>query len=157
MKNLKIPAIMTFAILTFSILTFAILTGCNSSIYEIIEVEETVEIKEEPKQETTITEIKEDTKPSENKFSEKNIISRSYVIQIGAFNIEENAERFINSAKKKLSENELTLKNIDGLYKIRFGNFSSLDEAIKYLNTTIAAGFGDSFVVELTYIKQENK
>lgn len=151
MKKLIIPA--AFA--------FAIFTGCNSSIYEIIEVEETVEVKEEPKQEappvTDIPEIKEETKPSENKFVEKNVVSRSYVIQIGAYLDEVNAERFMRSAQKKLTKEELVLKNVDGLHKIRLGNFSTKEDAINYLNNILSAGFRDCFVVELTYIKQETK
>lgn len=151
MKKLIIPA--AFA--------FAIFTGCNSSIYEIIEVEETVEVKEEPKQEappvTDIPEIKEETKPSENKFVEKNVVSRTYVIQIGAYLDEVNAERFMRSAQKKLTKEELVLKNVDGLHKIRLGNFSTKEDAINYLNNILSAGFRDCFVVELTYIKQETK
>lgn len=151
MKKLIIPA--AFA--------FALFTGCNSSIYEIIEVEETVEVKEEPKQEappvTDIPEIKEETKPSENKFVEKNVVSRTYVIQIGAYLDVVNAERFMRSAQKKLTKEELVLKNVDGLHKIRLGNFSTKEDAINYLNNILSAGFRDCFVVELTYIKQETK
>ena len=147
------------------IVLFIAFTGCNSTIYEIIEVEEPVEIKEEVK--SPVSEIKEDpapnenkldeNKPTENKFSEKQVVSRSYVIQIGAFNDEANAEKFSNSARATLSSQDITLKNIEGLYKIRLGGFNSKEEAIEYLNTAKDAGFSDSFVVELTYLKQENK
>ncbi len=156
---------MKFRISSFAllILAFIAFTGCNSTIYEIIEVEEPVEIKEEVK--APVSDIKEDTEPTsitsttptENKFSEKQVVSRSYVIQIGAFNDEVNAEKFTNSAKNKLASQDIVLKNIDGLYKIRLGGFNSKEEAIDYLNTAIDAGFSDSFVVELTYVKQENK
>lgn len=135
--------------------TFLVYSGCNSAIYEIVEVEEPVEIKEEVK--PPVTEIKEDTKPPENKFSEKQVVSRMYVIQVGAFNDEANAEKYSNNAKLKLTGHEVTLKNIDGLYKIRLGNFTSKEDAINYLKTAKDAGFTDSFVVELTYLKQENK
>lgn len=140
----------------FIIVLFALYTGCNSAIYEIVEVEEPVEeIKEEVK--PPVTEIKEDTKPTENKFSEKQVVSRNYVIQIGAFNDEVNAEKFTNSAKNKLSGMDIIVKNIEGLYKIRLGNFTSKEDALSFLNKAKDAGFGDSFVVELTYLKQENK
>lgn len=138
------------------IFLFLFYTGCNSSIYEIVEVEEPIEeIKEEVK--PPVTEIKEDTKPPENKFSEKNVVSRTYVVQIGAFTDEENAERYSGSAKNKISGYDITVKNIEGLYKIRLGSFTTKEEAISILNMAKNAGFGDSFVVELTYIKQENK
>ena len=154
---------MKFRISAFAlfIVLFIAFTGCNSTIYEIIEVEEPVEIKEEVK--APVSEIKEDpapsgeNKPTENKFSEKQVVSRSYVIQIGAFNDETNAEKFSNSARATLSSQDITLKNIEGLYKIRLGGFNSKEEAIEYLNITKDAGFSDSFVVELTYLKQENK
>lgn len=131
--------------------------ACNSAIYEIVEVEEPVEIKEEPKQQNPVSEIKEDTKPSENKFSEKSVVSRTYVIQIGAFNDEGNAEKYSRTAQNKLSGSEITVKNIDGLYKIRLGNFNNKDEAINFLQKAKDAGYGDSFVVELTYVKMESK
>ncbi len=137
-------------------LLFGIYTGCNSPIYEIVEVEEPIEeIKEEVK--PPVTEIKEDTKPPENKFSEKNVVSRTYVVQIGAFTDEVNAERYSGTAKNKLSGYDITVKNIEGLYKIRLGSFQTKEEALNILNTAKNAGFSDSFVVELTYIKQENK
>lgn len=137
------------------IVLFSIYSGCNSAIYEIVEVEEPIEIKEDVK--PPVSEIKEDSKPPENKFSEKQVVSRSYVIQIGAFNDEVNAERFTSSTKGKLSGHDIVLKNIDGLYKIRLGNFNSKEDAINFLKHAKDAGFVDSFVVELTYVKQENK
>lgn len=132
--------------------------GCNSPIYEIVEVEEPIEIKEEPKQEApVISDIKEDTKPSENKFSEKNVISKSYIIQIGAFNDERNANIYYDKAVQKFEGMDLSVKKIEGLYKIRLAGFSSKDDALSFLQKTKDAGFGDSFVVELTLIKTENK
>lgn len=138
----------SFLILGFLILTY---NGCNSAIYEIVEVEEPVEIKQETKQ--PVSEIKEDTKPIDNKFSEKQVVSRTYVIQIGAFTDEDNAEKFTNSAKNKLSGQEIYYKDIDGLYKVRLGSFSSKEDAIGFLSNAKNAGFPDSFVVELTYVK----
>ncbi len=141
--------------LSVFIFLFIVYSGCNSAIYEIVEVEEPVEIKEEVK--PPVSEIKEDPKPPENKFSEKQVVSRTYVIQIGAFNDEENAEKYSNTAKTKLTGHEITLKNIEGLYKIRLGSFINKEDALNYLNIAKDAGFSDSFVVELTYLKQEIK
>lgn len=158
---------------------FLVYTGCNSPIYEIVEVEEPVvevpkkvdesgkteetskvdesitEIKEEVK--SPVSEIKEESKPNDNKFSEKQVVSRSYAIQLGAYIDESNAQKCNNRANRKLSRNDIILKNIDGLYKIRFGNFSSKEEAINFLSVTMGAGFYDSFVVEVTTLKPENK
>ena len=145
-----------FAIIV--VISGLVYTGCNSPIYEIVEVEEPIEIKEEPKQETPpVSDIKEDTKPSENKFSEKNVISKSYIIQIGAFNDEKNADRYYDKARQSFEGMDLSVKNIEGLYKIRLAGFSSRDEAIAFLQKAKDAGFSDSFVVELTLVKTENK
>lgn len=140
---------------SFFIVLLLVYSGCNSAIYEIVEVEEPIEIKEEVK--PPVSDIKEDSKPNENKFSEKQVVSRTYVIQIGAFNDEDNAENFSSLAKSKISGQQITLKNIDGLYKIRLGSFNNKEDALKHLYIAKNAGFSDSFVVELTYLKQENK
>lgn len=131
--------------------------GCNSSIYEIVEVEETVEIKEDLKSPEPDTEIKEDTKPPESKISESQVVSRNYVVQIGAFSDEINAGKFTSTAKKNLAGEEIYYKDIDGLFKVRLGNFSSKTDAIAKMQKLKELGYTDSFVVELTYMKIENK
>ncbi|MBL8017024.1 MAG: SPOR domain-containing protein, partial [Ignavibacteria bacterium] len=55
--------------------------------------------------------------------------------------------------KNKLSGQEIYYKDIDGLYKVRLGSFSSKEDAIGFLSNAKNAGFPDSFVVELTYVK----
>jgi len=135
---------------------FILYTGCNNTLYEIEEVEEVVEIKEDVKSPTASTDIKEDVKlPEETKLGDKEIVSKTYIIQIGAFNIEENAVKYTNNAKNQLSDNNIYYKNINGLYKVRFGNFASKTDAISFLEKLQSGGFSDSFVVELTYVKTE--
>ncbi|MBZ0202541.1 MAG: SPOR domain-containing protein [Ignavibacteria bacterium] len=148
MKNI----LKRFALLGVAILVYS---GCNSPTYEIIEVEEPVEIKEETK--PPVTEIKEDIKPPENKFNEKTVISRNYVIQIGAFNDEENATKFTRNAKERIGGDDVTFKETDGLYKVRLGTFAVKSEALELLMKIKELGFTDSFLVEITYLKQENK
>jgi cell division septation protein DedD len=133
--------------------------GCNSSTYEIVEVEETVEIKEELKypEADIVPEIKEDTNQPENKLSSNQVISRNYVVQIGAFSDEINAGKFTNTAKENLASEEIYYKDIDGLFKVRLGNFSSRTDAMAKMQMLKELGYTDSFVVELTYMKIENK
>ena len=132
--------------------------GCNSTIYEIVEVEEPVEIKPEKTFNNDIKEeISEEPKFTENKFTDKQMISKTFAIQIGAFNEESNASRFTDQARKKISNSEIYFKDIDGLFKVRLGNFSSKTDAISILEELQAKGFNDSFIVELTYYKVENK
>ena len=149
--------------LSLFILIILVYSGCNSPTYDIIEVEEPVEIKEELKppvadikEETKSEETKsEETKSEEKSYSENQVVSRNYAIQIGAFRRQRNANRCYNSALIKLPGENITLKNIDGVYKIRLGSFNDKDEAIKYLDKIKGAGFYDSFVLELTYVKMD--
>lgn len=144
----------------FIIALFAFFAGCNSAIYEIVEVEEPVEeVKEEIKEEVKppVSEIKEDPKPTENKFSEKTVVAYSYFVQLGAYIEEFSAIRISNTAKNRLGRTDITVTNVDGLYKIRIGNFNTREEAIEYLDKTKYAGYRDSFYGSLSYLKQENK
>lgn len=128
--------------------------GCNSTIYEIVEVEEPIEIKPEK---SPTADIKEDITelPTENKFTDKQMVSKTFAIQIGAFNNEENASNFTDNAKNVMINPDIYFKNIDGLYKVRMGNFSSKFDALNYLEMLKQRGFADSFIVELTYYKVE--
>ncbi len=146
-KILRIYAFLMLVVLVYS--------GCNSPTYEIIEVEEPIEIKEETK--TPVTEIKEDIKPPENKFNEKTVIARNYIIQIGAFNDVVNASKFTQYAKSIIGEDEVSYKENDGMYKVRLKPLDSRMEALELLNKVKDLGFMDSFLIEITYLKQENK
>lgn len=146
----------------FKIIAFILLSlfyfGCNSTMYEIVEVEEPVEIKPEKTSNNDIKEeISEEPKVTENKFTDKQMISKTFAIQIGAFNEESNASRFTDKARKQISNSEIYFKDIDGLFKVRLGNFSSKSDAMTILEELQAKGFNDSFIVELTYYKVENK
>jgi cell division septation protein DedD len=146
----------------FKIIAFILLGlfyfGCNSTMYEIVEVEEPVEIKPEKTSNNDIKEeISEEPKVTENKFTDKQMISKTFAIQIGAFNEESNASRFTDKARKQISNSEIYFKDIDGLFKVRLGNFSSKSDAMTILEELQAKGFNDSFIVELTYYKVENK
>ncbi len=163
MKFTNIVTLMVFA----AFLAFA---GCNSAVYEIIEVEEPVEFKEEVKQPEsdikTDTDSKnesigdksvvEETRSVESKYTEKQVISRTYVVQIGAYINESSAEKLIRKASARIADPNITYKLVDGLYKVRLSReFTDKNEAIEYLKTIWALRFGDSFVVEVTKVKAE--
>jgi|SRR4030095_5159417 len=164
------------------ILLIMLFTGCNSTLYDIVEIEEPVEIKPEVK--TTENDIKSDIEtstlsestskesttpessslestsnntelnPSVNKFSDKEVISQKYVIQVGAYNQMSNASSCERRAQNKLAGQDVYMKEYeDGLYKVRFGNFASKTEAINYLSVVQKAGFSDSFVLEVSTVK----
>jgi cell division protein FtsN len=137
------------------------LLGCTSSLYVIEEVEEVVtdEVKSPSDSNLAVntdnTEIKEDLKSEklkENKFSDKEVVAKEYAVQIGAFSNESNAISFMRKAKNRLQD-EIYYKDVQGLYKVRIGNFNSKTEALSMLEKMISTGFSDSFVVELTFVK----
>jgi cell division septation protein DedD len=139
--------------------------GCKSATYKIEEVEEVVV---EPEKTAAVidtsatdnkSEIKEDLqqiKESDNKFTDKKIISKVYAIQIGAFIDEKNASVFKSDAEKKINT-EIYYKNINGLYKVRVGNINTREEADSLLKSVMESGYSDSFMVELTYVTDKDK
>ncbi|MCI0449590.1 MAG: SPOR domain-containing protein [Chlorobi bacterium] len=143
------------------LLILAFVSSCNSPMYQIIEVEEPVEeVKKEPEPVSDVkeqtTEVKTET-PSEPKYTEKEVVSRVYIIQIGAFNEERRAYSLMKRAQKKLVNEEIYYKDVDGLYKVRFGSFASKEAAINFLPVVQNAGYMDCFVVELTSLKVEKR
>jgi len=150
MKTIRLSA----ALAVFMLLN---LWGCESTLYVIEEVEEVVPDEIKSPSDSAITanidtsEIKEDLK-SDNKYKDKDVVSREYAIQIGAFSNESNAINFYNKAKIMIRE-DVYYKYVQGLYKVRLGNFTTKADALSMLEKIIANGFADSFVVELTYVK----
>lgn len=148
-------------LITLAVLCVFLYSGCNSAIYEIIEVEEPVEIKPEK---TEVADIKEDIKEEvkeepkeEPKYTEEQLVSKTFAIQIGAFNRERNATNFTKKARRNLTDYEIYCKDIDGQYKVRLTNtFKTVEEATPLLETLQARGFTDSFILELKYYKVEN-
>ncbi len=136
--------------------------GCNSTIYDIEEIEEKVEVTST--QDTSLysqnNEIKEDlktdTKILENKFTDKQVVAHVYAVQIGAFLDENNASAFTNVAKKEIDQS-VYYKSYGGLFKVRIGSYSNLSEAIKLLDKLKNSGYSDSFIVELTYIQTKDE
>jgi cell division septation protein DedD len=73
-------------------------------------------------------------------------VKYSYVVQIGAYSIRSNYERFIQRARQVLgSEVYDTFEN--NLYKIRIGKFFDKGEALKLLEKVKGLGFYDAFVI----------
>ena len=139
------------------------LTGCNSSTYEIEEIEEPVDVTQQSVDtaatSNSVSEIKEtisqDIK-NESKFSDKQIISKVYSVQLGAFKVESNAVNLNKKAKSMVTQ-EIYYKNVEGMYKVRAGSFNSVSDAADMLQQAKNLGFNDSFVVELTYVQTIDK
>ena len=135
-----------------------ILSGCNSAMYDIVEIEEPVNEPVTKQTDTPVVteletpEIKQDEtpeiKPSDTKFSNKIEPSKTYTVQIGAFRNESNAVNFLNSAKRYVGDG-LYYEKSDGMYKVRVGTFSDIPNARGYNESLQGNGFPDSFVVEI--------
>jgi cell division protein FtsN len=131
-------------------------TGCNSAIYEIVEVEEPVEIKEEMKQ--PVADIKEDMttkqeeKKEELKYTTEQVVSKTFIVQIGAFKSETAAEKLTRSASEIIQGQSVYYKDVEGLYKVRVGSFDNKQDALEFLAKVRALNYSDSFVVQLTNV-----
>jgi len=140
--------IKTLIALFSSLLLLSYFTSCDSSSYEI----EEVEVYEDTTKITANTEIKQEIEQPKPDIKEETTITRTsppvkYTIQIGAFEFESNAKDYLAKAKTLFSF-EFSYKLIEGLYKIRFGLFNTQEEAIPILNNIKNAGFYDSFILE---------
>jgi cell division septation protein DedD len=119
------------------------MNSCNSTPYEIEEVDEYSdtsvttsqnEIKQEVEQPKV--EIKTETGPVEKtdtKISDNSTEPQSFIIQLGAFDKERNA-RELTKKVKEMFNFDISYSFINGLYKVRTGVFSSKDEAVLTLS-----------------------
>lgn len=138
----------------FVIIFSLLLIGCNSTIYDIEEIEEPTEIKSDlQKAENEIKEdINSEAKLSDNKikdtkFKDKQFSTFIYTIQIGSFKDENNAIRFTGSARNILNNENVYYNNIEGLYKVRTGVFNNPMDAGNELMRIKNAGYSDSYII----------
>ncbi len=146
MKN----TFLTTAILFFSLW---LLGSCNSTSYELEEVEitsDSIPISYKPsdiKQE--IEQSKDEIKNDPN-ITQKNTTS-TYTVQIGAFQFEKNAFPFLENAKINL-QTDIIYIYVNGLFKIRINTvFKNKGDALQLLYKVRDAGYDDSFVIETKY------
>jgi cell division septation protein DedD len=124
------------------------LYGCSSGEYEIQEykvdyTEKTV--KTDTIKKLVVDKIKDDKENKDN-IKENLKESYSYIVQIGAFEIQSNFTRFYERAKVSLGEG-VYYEQSGSLYKIRIGKFSTRAEAIKFAELVKSKGYSDAFVI----------
>lgn len=114
--------------------------GCSSGEYQLEQhqtdyVEKTLKVDTVKKVEVIDTTTKVTNKDS-----------YSYIVQIGAFVIKSNFDRFFEGAKASMGET-VFYEFSNNLYKIRIGNYSNKAEALKQLEFAKQHGYNDSFIV----------
>lgn len=129
-----------------AVLCGIILIGCGSVPYELDESK----IKKEEKTVTTdtlktVTENREET----SEIKETTPVqteSFTFIVQIGAFAVPGNFERFFENAKSVLGGG-VYYELINSLYKIRIGKFINKAEALQLLEKAKRLGYYDAFVI----------
>ena len=129
-------------------LVFTFVCSCNSSSYkeEGVERVDTNTISQR-------TEAKYDTDTSKLEIKEEPVeihpkITKKFTIQIGAYQYETHAVETLNRAQGLITY-KLEYKLQNGLFKVQFGEFDSLPEALQVLESVRSSGFVDSFIVEI--------
>ena len=75
--------------------------------------------------------------------------SGSFAVQIGAFSVVENARRLTSQMRNRFGKAEMQTASVKGryLYRVRVGNYSSLERAEQAAQELSAGGYPGSFVV----------
>ncbi len=120
------------------------LTGCSSGPYELKEAD----IKHEEKtiKADTVKTVTETSEKKEEIKEEVKSESFIFIVQVGAFFVTYNFERFYENAKAKLGEN-IYYEMINDLYKIRLGRFDTKAEALQLLDHVKGLGYDDAFII----------
>lgn len=136
-------------ILTFAVSAVMYFSACSSGEYEtetytVDYTEKTVKIDTIKKITLNDESIKQDKNNKDNIKDTKE--SYYYTVQIGAFAMHDNSDRFIEKAKIILG-GEVYSEESGNLHKVRVGRFNTRAEAIKYSEMVRSKGYSDAFVV----------
>jgi rare lipoprotein A len=75
--------------------------------------------------------------------------SGSFAVQIGAFSAEQNAQRLAAEMRSRYGRAAVATTQVNGqrLYRVRVGDFKSLEQAEAALQNFVSSGFSGSYVV----------
>lgn len=140
-KLLLIPAFLIFTVIFFSI------NGCSSGEYEI-EEHETSYVEKQIKIDTIwkVTESIDSSKINKDKNKDDKKDSFTFIVQIGAYVVQSNFERFFATAQSKLG-NEVYNDKSGEMNRIRIGKYSNKADALIKLDYVKSLGYYDSFIV----------
>lgn len=136
-------------ILIFTASAVMYFSACSSGEYEtetytVDYTEKTVKIDTIKKITLNDESIKQDKNNKDNIKDTKE--SYYYTVQIGAFAMHDNSDRFIEKAKIILG-GDVYSEETGNLHKVRVGRFNTRAEAIKYSEMVRSKGYSDAFVV----------
>ena len=154
MSYINLAFLMKFLILNIIKISFllsaVIIIGCSSGEYDIEEYE--VNYTEKSLKIDTIKKIVQDEdkikddKTDDDKIKNDKKDSYTYIIQIGAFIVKSNFDRFYENAKQTIGP-DIYFDLQSNLYKIRLGNYTNRAEAILMLDKVKSLGYTDAFIV----------
>jgi len=125
-------------------------SACSSGEYEtetytVDYTEKTVVVDTIKKITLSDESIKQDKNNKDN-IKDNTRESFYYTVQIGAFAMHNNSDRFIDKAKMVLGD-AVYSEDSGSLHKVRVGKFNTRAEAIKYCEVVRSKGYSDAFVV----------
>ncbi len=116
--------------------------ACSSGEYE--ETEYRVHYTEKTVKSDTIRRITlKDDKIKEDKFNKD---SYTHIVQIGAFSIQSNFDRFLERARQVLGE-EVYYEQSGNLFKVRIGRYGTRADAMKFVEIARSKGYTDAFII----------
>jgi cell division septation protein DedD len=122
-----------------------LIIGCSSGEYDLDEYQ--VTYNEKTIKADTIRTIVADTVTNDrNNIIEEKKDKYSYVVQIGAFVMKTNLDRFFEQAKQLVGP-EVYYEFTNSLYKIRIGYFTNRADAMLLLEKVLNLGYSDAFIV----------
>lgn len=139
-------------IITYSLIVS--FSGCSSGEFEIEETE--IQYNEKIVKVDTINKISDtivkniDSSKIITEQKEDNVTVDKYIytVQVGAFMIPSNCEKFFARAKSVLGLDVFTIQS-DNLCKIRIGNFKNKSDALRFLDQVRNMGFSDAFYISV--------
>ena len=144
---LKFVKIFSVIFLAFPAIYF---TACSSGEYDIEEYQ--VDYTEKTVKTDTIKKVvlKDDSikldKNNKDNIKDNTKETYTYIVQIGAFSMQSNFDRFIERAKQVLGT-EVYSEQSGNLFKVRIGRYGNRAEAIKFVEFVRSKGYTDAFVV----------
>lgn len=122
--------------------TASIIIGCSSGEYD--QEQHKVDYVEKTLKIDTIRKVVVNDNDNIKDNTSKDVYT--YIVQIGAFTVQENFDRFYAQARATLGS-DVYYEFSNNLYKIRIGNYGNRADALKYLSYVISKGYSDAFVI----------